>query len=34
VVSHDRYFIDKVADRLLAFEGDGRVRELASLPCN
>lgn len=25
VVSHDRYFLDKVADRILAFEGDGRV---------
>ncbi|MEQ7010290.1 ATP-binding cassette domain-containing protein [Actinopolymorpha sp. B17G11] len=32
VVSHDRYFIEKVAHRLLAFEGDGRVRERASLP--
>ncbi|MEQ7127120.1 ABC-F family ATP-binding cassette domain-containing protein [Actinopolymorpha sp. B11F2] len=32
VVSHDRYFIEKVTHRLLAFEGDGRVRERASLP--
>jgi len=27
VVSHDRYFLDRTAERLLAFEGDGRVRE-------
>ncbi len=26
VVSHDRYFMDKVADQLLVFEGDGAVR--------
>ncbi len=25
VVSHDRYFLDRVADRILAFEGDGEV---------
>jgi len=25
-VSHDRYFLDRTADRLLAFEGDGKVR--------
>jgi ATP-binding cassette subfamily F protein uup len=25
VVSHDRYFLDRVADRIVAFEGDGRV---------
>ncbi|MDX9719479.1 MAG: ABC-F family ATP-binding cassette domain-containing protein [Myxococcota bacterium] len=25
VVSHDRYFLDKVATHILAFEGDGRV---------
>lgn len=24
-VSHDRYFLDRVADRIIAFEGDGRV---------
>ncbi|MBN1933807.1 MAG: ABC-F family ATP-binding cassette domain-containing protein [Anaerolineae bacterium] len=29
VVSHDRFFIDKVATRLLIFEGQGRVREVA-----
>jgi ATP-binding cassette subfamily F protein 3 len=29
VVSHDRFFIDKVATRLLVFEGEGRVREIA-----
>ena len=28
VVSHDRFFIDKVATRLLVFEGEGRVREV------
>lgn len=28
VVSHDRFFIDKVATRLLTFEGEGRVRLL------
>lgn len=25
VVSHDRYFLDRVCDRLLAFEGEGRL---------
>ena len=29
VVSHDRFFIDKVANRLIVFEGNGRV-ELAN----
>jgi len=29
VVSHDRFFIDKVATRLLIFEDSGRVREVA-----
>ena len=29
VVSHDRVFIDKVATRLLVFEGGGRVAEIA-----
>ena len=29
VVSHDRFFIDKIATRLLVFEGKGRVREVA-----
>jgi ATPase subunit of ABC transporter with duplicated ATPase domains len=28
VVSHDRFFIDKIATRLLVFEGGGRVREV------
>ncbi|MDR5699588.1 ABC-F family ATP-binding cassette domain-containing protein [Agromyces aerolatus] len=27
VVSHDRFFVDKLADRLLIFEGGGRVKE-------
>jgi ATP-binding cassette subfamily F protein uup len=27
VVSHDRYFLDRTAEHLLAFEGDGRVVE-------
>jgi len=27
VVSHDRYFMDKVVDHLLAFEGDGVVKD-------
>lgn len=27
VVSHDRFFVDKLADRLLVFEGSARVRE-------
>lgn len=26
-VSHDRYFLDKVADRLLIFEGNGKIEE-------
>lgn len=25
-VSHDRYFLDRIADRLIVFEGDGRIR--------
>jgi ATP-binding cassette subfamily F protein 3 len=29
VVSHDRFFIDKIATRLLVFEGGGRVQEVA-----
>jgi ATPase subunit of ABC transporter with duplicated ATPase domains len=29
VVSHDRFFIDKVATRLLVFEGHGRVADVA-----
>jgi ATPase subunit of ABC transporter with duplicated ATPase domains len=28
VVSHDRFFIDKIANRLLIFEGEGHVREV------
>ena len=27
VVSHDRYFMDKVADHLLVFEGEGRIKD-------
>lgn len=27
VVSHDRYFMDKVVDHILAFEGDGKVKD-------
>jgi len=26
-VSHDRYFLDKVTDKLLVFEGEGQIRE-------
>jgi len=29
VVSHDRYFLDRVCDRLIAFEGHGRMHECA-----
>jgi ATP-binding cassette subfamily F protein uup len=29
IVSHDRYFLDRVCDRVLAFEGHGRVHECA-----
>lgn len=29
VVSHDRYFMDKVTDHLLVFEGDGKIRNFA-----
>jgi ATPase subunit of ABC transporter with duplicated ATPase domains len=29
VVSHDRFFIDKTATRMLVFEGDGHVEEIA-----
>ena len=28
VASHDRFFIDKVATRLLVFEGKGKIREV------
>lgn len=28
VVSHDRFFMDKVCSRLLVFEGEGRIKEL------
>ena len=27
VVSHDRYFMDKIVDHLLVFEGDGQIRD-------
>ena len=27
VVSHDRYFMDKVADHLFVFEGDGKLKD-------
>lgn len=27
IVSHDRYFLDKCADRIFAFEGDGKIRK-------
>lgn len=27
VVSHDRFFTDKVVDRIFAFEGDGRIKD-------
>ena len=30
VVSHDRYFMDKIAQHLLVFEGDGHVRDFPS----
>lgn len=30
VVSHDRSFVDKLADRLLVFDGGPRVREVAA----
>jgi ATP-binding cassette subfamily F protein uup len=29
IVSHDRYFLDRVCDRVIAFEGQGRVHECA-----
>ncbi|MBK8091891.1 MAG: ABC-F family ATP-binding cassette domain-containing protein [Verrucomicrobiaceae bacterium] len=29
VVSHDRWFLDRVCDRILAFEGHGRIHECA-----
>lgn len=29
VVSHDRYFLDRVCDRVIAFEGHGRIHECA-----
>jgi ATP-binding cassette subfamily F protein uup len=27
VVSHDRYFLDRITDRLFVFEGDGRIKD-------
>lgn len=27
IVSHDRYFMDRIVDHVLAFEGDGRIRD-------
>lgn len=27
IVSHDRYFIDRIVDHVLAFEGDGKIRD-------
>ena len=27
IVSHDRYFLDKLTDHLFIFEGDGRIRD-------
>ncbi|MFI3264936.1 MAG: ABC-F family ATP-binding cassette domain-containing protein [Rikenellaceae bacterium] len=30
VVSHDRYFMDKVADHLLIFQGDGKIKDFPS----
>ena len=30
VVSHDRYFMDKVVDHLLVFEGEGRIKDFPS----
>src|SRR5690606_17429194 len=27
IVSHDRYFMDKIVDHLFAFEGDGVIRD-------
>jgi ATPase components of ABC transporters with duplicated ATPase domains len=27
VVSHDRYFLDKITDKLLVFEGQGQINE-------
>ncbi len=29
VVSHDRYFLDRVCDRIIAFEGHGRIHQCA-----
>ena len=31
MVSHDRYFLDKTADRLFAFEGEGSIRDRKSV---
>ena len=30
IVSHDRYFMDKVADHLMIFEGEGRTKDFPS----
>ncbi len=27
IVSHDRYFMDRIADHVLAFEGDGKIKD-------
>ena len=27
MISHDRYFMDKIADRIFSFEGEGKVED-------
>jgi ATP-binding cassette subfamily F protein uup len=27
IVSHDRYFMDRIVDHVLAFEGDGKIKD-------
>lgn len=34
VVSHDRYFMNKVVDHLLVFEGEGRIRDFPGTTTN
>lgn len=31
IVSHDRYFMDRIVDHVLAFEGDGKVRNFTGI---
>ena len=31
IVSHDRYFMDRIVDHVLAFEGDGKIKDFVGI---